>query len=437
MKWLPTLLLVIALPASAQTLDSMVERELPSLLNTYKQFHATPELSMQEKNTSSTLATRLREIGYDVAYPVGKYADSAAPCYGVVAVMKNGPGPTILIRSDMDALPVTEQTGLAYASKVKTKNVTGEEVGVMHACGHDLHMTTLLGTAKILALTKDRWQGTLILIGQPAEEVVKGAAALLNDRLYERFGRPSKVVAFHDSATLEAGKIGYTPGFFMASGDSVNLTIRGVGGHGASPQSTKDPIVLASETILGLQTIISRESSPLDPVVITVGSIHGGTKRNIIPDEVRLLMTVRTYKPEVRKRVLSSIERVARGLAIAAGVPENLAPQFELLEHESIGSTYNDPELTEGLAATLKQGLGDGNVVKMDPLMVSEDVNLYGLDRQIPIAMLSLGAVDPSLMASGSPLPSLHSSRFAPLPEPAIRAGVKGMTLMVWSLMPK
>ena len=435
MKWLPTLLLVMALPASAQTLDSMVERELPSLLNTYKQFHAAPELSMQEKNTSSSLATRLRELGYEVAYPVGKYADAAATCYGVVAVMKNGPGPTILVRSDMDALPVTEQTGLAYASTVKTRTVTGDEVGVMHACGHDVHMTTLLGSAKILAQTKERWHGTLILVGQPAEEVVKGADALIKDRLYERFGRPSQVIAFHDSAALEAGKVGYTPGFFMASGDSVNLTIRGVGGHGASPQSTKDPIVLAAETILGLQTIISRESSPLDPVVITVGSIHGGTKRNIIPDEVRLLLTVRTYKPEVRKRVLSSIERVAKGLAIAAGIPESLAPQFELLEHESVPSTYNDPELTQRLAATLKKSLGDSNVVLMDPLMVSEDFNRYGLDRKIPIAMLSLGAVDPALIAGGQPLPSLHSSRFAPLPEPTIRTGVKAMTLMVWSLM--
>ena len=413
----------------------MIDREMPSLLATYKQLHAAPELSMNEKNTSALLAARLREIGYDVTYPVGRYANPGATAYGVVAVMKNGTGPTVLVRSDMDALPVAEETALPYASTVRAKNATGEDVGVMHACGHDIHMTTLMGTAKILAQTKDRWHGTLILVGQPAEEVVKGASAMLNDRLYERFGRPSYVVALHDSANLEAGKIGYTAGYYMASADSVNLTVRGLGGHGASPQSTRDPIVLASQIVLALQTIVSRENSPLDPVVVTVGSIHGGTKRNIIPNEVQLLLTVRTYKSDVRKRVLASIERIARGLALAAGVPENLAPVMEQLPDESIGSTYNDPALTERLAAALKPVIGAGNVIKMDPLMVSEDVNLFSLDKQIPLAMLSLGAVDPALMASGKALPSLHSSRFAPLPEPTIRTGVKGMTAMVWELM--
>ena len=421
--------------AFAQSVDPMIDREMPSLLATYKQLHAAPELSMNEKNTSALLAARLREFGYEVTYPVGRYATPGATAYGVVAVMKNGTGPTVLVRSDMDALPVVEETALPYASTVRSKNATGEDVGVMHACGHDIHMTTLMGTAKILAQTKDRWHGTLILVGQPAEEVVKGAGAMLNDRLYERFGRPSFVVALHDSANLEAGKIGYTPGYYMASADSVNLTVRGLGGHGASPQSTRDPIVLASQIVLALQTIVSRENSPLDPVVVTVGSIHGGTKRNIIPNEVQLLLTVRTYKPDVRKRVLASIERIAKGLALAAGVPENLAPVMEQLPDESIGSTYNDPALTERLAAALKPVLGAGNVIKMDPLMVSEDVNLFSLDKQIPLAMFSLGAVDPALMGSGKPLPSLHSSRFAPLPEPTIRAGVKGMTAMVWELM--
>ena len=421
--------------AFAQSADSIIDREMPSLLTTYKQLHAAPELSMNEKNTSALLAARLREAGYEVTYPVGHYATPGTIAYGVVAVMKNGAGPTVLVRTDMDALPVVEETSLPYASTVRAKNATGEEVGVMHACGHDIHITTLMGTAKVLAETKARWHGTLILIGQPAEEVVKGANAMLDDRLYERFGRPAYVVAFHDSASLEAGKIGYTPGYFMASADSVNLTVRGMGGHGASPQSTKDPIVLASQIILALQTIVSRESSPLDPVVVTVGSIHGGTKRNIIPNEVQLLMTVRTYKPEVRKRVLASIDRIARGLALAAGLPETLAPVTEQLPGESIGSTYNDPALTERLAAALKPLIGAANVIKMDPLMVSEDVNLFSLDKQIPLAMFSLGAVDPALMASGKTLPSLHSSRFAPLPEPTIRTGVKGMTAMVWELM--
>ncbi len=427
--------LLFASSAFAQSVDSMIDRELPSLLATYKQLHAAPELSMNEKNSSALLAARLKEIGYQVTYPVGRYATPGATAYGVVAVMKNGAGPTVLVRSDMDGLPVTEETGLPYASTARAKNATGEEVGVMHACGHDIHMTTLMGTAKILAQTKERWHGTLILVGQPAEEVVKGASAMLDDRLYERFGKPAFIVAFHDSASLEAGKVGYTPGYFMASADSVNLTVRGLGGHGASPQSTKDPIVLASQIVLALQTIVSRENSPLDPVVVTVGSIHGGTKRNIIPNEVQLLLTVRTYKPEVRKRVLASIERIARGLALAAGIPENLAPVMEQLPGESIGSTYNDPALTERMAAALKPAIGAANVIKMDPLMVSEDVNLFSMDKQIPLAMLSLGAVDPALMASGNPLPSLHSSRFAPLPEPTLRTGVKGMTAMVWELM--
>jgi hippurate hydrolase len=421
--------------AFGQELDSMIDQELPSLLATYKQLHAAPELSQHEEKSAALVAGRLRDLGYSVTERVGKYEEPGLTSYGVVAVMKNGSGPTVYVRTDMDALPVVEQTGVPYASTVKTKNATGEEVGVMHACGHDVHMTTLLGTAKMLASTKSRWHGTLVLLGQPAEEVVKGAAALLKDNLYERFGKPDYVIAFHDSATLPSGSIAYTPGYFMASADSINVTIRGLGGHGASPQSTKDPIVLASEFVLALQTIVSRENSPLDPAVVTVGAIHGGTKRNIIPDEVKLLMTVRTYKPEVRKRVLASIERIAKNLALAAGIPENLAPTVELLQGESIGSTYNDPALTERLAAALKPALGEKNVLRTDPLMVSEDFSLYSLDGKIPTAMLQLGAVASAKIASGERLPSLHSSKFCPDPEPTLRTGVKGMTVLVYELM--
>jgi amidohydrolase len=423
------------MPAAAQQLDSLVDAELPSLVATYKQLHAAPELSQHEEKSAALVAGRLRELGYTVTERVGKYDEPAMTCYGVVAVMKNGNGPTIYVRSDLDGLPVTEQTGLTYASTVRTKNATGEEVGVMHACGHDVHMTTLLGAAKMLAATKNRWHGTLVLIGQPAEEVVKGAAAMLKDGLYERFGKPDAVIAFHDSANLAAGTVGYTPGYFMASGDSVNVTIRGMGGHGASPQSTKDPVVIAAEFILALQTIVSRENSPLDPAVVTVGSIHGGTKRNIIPDEVKLLLTVRTYKPEVRKRVLASIARIARNIALAAGVPETLAPIVEVLEGESIGSTYNDPAMTERLAAALKPVLGEKNVMQTDPLMVSEDFSLYNLDHKIPTVMMNLGAVPAARIASGERLPSLHSSLFYPDPEPTLRTGVKGVTAMVWELM--
>jgi amidohydrolase len=437
MKSFALLLLLAASSAFAQTpsLDQRIERELPSLVATYKQLHAAPELSTQEKNTSALVASRLRELGYDVTYPVGQYTDPASTCYGVVAVLKNGAGPTVLVRSDMDALPVQEQTGLPYASTVHAKNATGEDVSVMHACGHDIHMTTLLGTARMLKELSSQWHGTVILVGQPAEEVVKGAEGMLRDRLYERFPKPDFAIALHDNASLPAGQIGYTSGYFMAASDSVDVTMRGMGGHGAAPQSTKDPVVMAAQFITALQTVVSREDSPLDPVVVTVGSIHGGTKRNIIPDEVKLLLTVRTYKPEVRKRVLASIARIAKGVALAAGVPEDRAPLVEVSVAEATEPTFNDPALTERLVKALTRDLGASNVVKIDPLMVSEDFGRFGVDRKIPICMLNLGAVDPALIASGVRLPSLHSSGFAPLPEPTLRGGIKAMTLAVMELL--
>lgn len=425
MKHAALFTLLFAATASAQSLDALIERELPSLVETYKAFHAAPELSTKEEKTSAKVAARLRELGYTVTERVGKYDEPGLVGYGVVAVMKNGNGPVVLVRSDLDGLPVTEKTGVPYASTIP---------GVMHACGHDVHMTTLLGTASMLAQMKDKWHGTVMLVGQPAEEVGKGASAMVRDGLYQRFPKPNFAIALHDHDALAAGKIGYRAGYFMAGVDSVNLTIRGLGGHGAKPQLTKDPIVIAAETIVALQTLVSRENSPLDPVVVTVGSIHGGTKRNIIPDEVQLLLTVRTYKPEVRTRVLAGIERVARGIAIAAGVPDDRAPIVERITAESAAPTYNDPELTNRLAAALKRSLGD-DVVEIDPLMVSEDFGFFGLDRAIPAVMLNVGAVDPANIASGKRLPGLHSSEFAPLPEPTIRGGVKAMTLAVLELL--
>ncbi|MCU1228424.1 MAG: amidohydrolase [Acidobacteria bacterium] len=437
MKRALVLLAFIAVPTFAQSLDALVDKELPSLVETYKKLHAAPELSTQEAKSSALLAARLRELGYSVTDHVGKYDDPSLTSYGVVAVMKNGDGPVVLVRSDMDALPVAEQTGLPYASTVRAKSPSGDDVPVMHACGHDIHMTTLMGTASMLAQLKDRWHGTVLLVGQPAEEVVKGAKAMLNDGIYERFPRPAYAIALHDSADLAAGTIGYTPGYALASGDSVNITVRGLGGHGASPQKTKDPVVLAAQIVIALQTIVSRQNSPLDPVVVTVGAIHGGTKRNIIPDEVQLLLTVRTYKPEVRKNVLAAIGQIARGTAIAAGFPEDRMPVIELLDHESVASTYNDPALTERLAKALGRVLGDANVIKIDPLMVSEDFGLFGVDRKIPTALLHLGAVDPARIAAGGPLPALHSSKWAPLPEPTLRTGVRALTTMVLELMKK
>ena len=412
------LVFFVASAASAQSIDSIVDRELPSLVETYKAFHEAPELSLHEEKTSATLASKLRELGYTVTEHVGGY--------GIVAIMKNGDGPTVLIRTDMDALPVSEQTGLPYASRV---------ANTMHACGHDIHMTTLIGTAAALAQLKTRWHGTVMLIGQPAEEVVQGAAAMLRDNLYNRFGTPKYAIALHDNSNLPAGQIAYFPGWFMAASDAVNITIRGLGGHGARPEMTRDPIVVASEVVLALQTIVSRENSPLDPVVVTVGSFHGGTKRNVIPDQVQLLLTVRTFKPEVRKRVLASIERVAKGIALAAGIPEDHAPIVEIVEAEGSKATYNDPALTERLALTLTREMGEKNVIKMDPLMVSEDFGRFGLDGQIPTCMLNVGAVDPAKIASGARLPSLHSSEFAPVPDATLRGAVKAMTVSALELL--
>lgn len=422
------LALVLAFTASAfsQTLDQRVQAALPSLVETYRTLHASPELSMQEAKTSAFLAGRLRELGYEVTYPFGKYEDPSATCYGVVAVMRNGDGPTVLVRSDMDGLPIAEQTGLAYAS---------QNAGVMHACGHDVHMTTLLGTATLLADLKSQWRGTVMLVGQPAEEVVKGADGMLSADLYGKIARPDFAIALHDWAALEAGKIGYRAGQFMAATDSLNLIIRGVGGHGAAPHNTKDPVVLASETVLALQTISSRERSPLDPVVVTVGRIEGGTKRNIIPDEVKLYLTVRTMKPEVRDRVLESIQRIPRGLAIAAGLPDDRLPIYEHLGHESVDATFNDPALTARLVRSIGTELGAANVVEIDPAMVSEDFGLFGSDGKIPTVLLALGAGDASALAAGTQ-PGLHSSRFAPAdPLLVLRTGVRAAVAGVLGLL--
>jgi amidohydrolase len=424
-----------------QSLDAMIDRDIAQLVSTYKLLHGAPELSHYEAKTSSFLAQQLRDLGYGVTENLGKYSNPMWQGHGVVAVMKNGDGPVVWVRTELDALPVQEKTGLAYASTVKTKNDAGQETFVMHACGHDIHLTSLLGAAKLLAELKSQWHGTLVFIGQPAEETIDGAKAMLADGLYERFPKPNFLLALHDSSDVEAGKITYFPGYAMASATSVDLTIRGLGGHGAHPEATKDPVVMAAETILALQTIVSRENLPLDPAVISVGSIHGGAKRNVIPDEVLLQLTIRTYKEEVRQRILASIERIARGIAFAGGVPEDRMPILKVIENETGPATYNDPQLAERIVAAMSKQLGAGNVVKADPLMVSEDFGQLSLDHQIPAFMFWLGAVDPAKVkaskASGKPLPSLHSSLFEPMPEPTIRTGVKAMTTAVLELMKK
>jgi len=436
--------LLIASVAAAQSpaLDARVDQELPSLVSTYKALHAAPELSHHEDKTAALLAGQLRGFGYEVTEHVGKYPKPEWQGHGIVAVMKNGAGPTVLVRADMDALPVEEQTGLPYASHVHTKNDAGVDVGVMHACGHDIHVTTLIGTAKLLAAMKDQWHGTLVLIGQPSEETIDGARAMLADGLYSRIPRPDYALALHDSSELEVGKISYTPGYTLASSTAVEVIIRGRGAHGSRPEVSKDPIVLAAEFIMAIQTIISRENSPFDPAVVTVGSIHGGTKGNIIPDDVHLQLTVRTYKEEVRQLILASLDRIAKGVALAGGVPEDRAPIVKASETEVTPAMYNDPALTAREAAALKKGLGPENVVEDKPVMGSEDFGLFGLEgHQIPTLMLRVGAIDADRIASsqktGVPLPSLHSALFWPVPEPTIRTGVKAMTLAVMELMKK
>lgn len=432
------------LPATAlgqQSLDALIGREINSLVETYKMLHAAPELSHREEKTSTFFANQLRALGYTVTERVGKFDRPEWLGYGVVAVMKNGDGPTVLLRTDLDALPVSEKTGLPYASKVVTKNDAGQEVGVMHACGHDVHMTTMLGTAKLLSSLKDQWRGTLIIVGQPAEETIDGARAIVKDGFFSRFPKPDFAVALHDSPDFAAGTIGVVPGYALASSTNVDIKIRGVGGHGSRPESAKDPIVLAAQIVLALQTIVSRENSPLDPAVITVGSFHGGTRYNIIPDEVNLQLTVRAYKEEVRQKLLAAIDRVTKGIAGAAGIPAELAPIVKVSETEVTTATYNDPVLTERLAVVFAKALGPENVIKATPVMGSEDFGYFSMDQKIPAMMFWLGAMDPLKVKQrnegGPALPSLHSPLFAPLPEPTLRTGVKAMTSAVLDLMKK
>lgn len=433
----------LIIPAVAQqTPQSLADSELPSLLAIYKDIHAHPELSGQEERTAAIVAKELRAAGCEVTEHVGKYQNPKLRGYGVVGVMKNGDGPIVLVRTDMDALPVQEETGLPYASEITAKNEDGKDVPVMHACGHDAHIAAFIGTARALEKLKDQWHGTILFVAQPAEELGNGARALLHDGLYEKFGKPNFALGFHDKADLETGHIGVTEGYTYANVDSVDVTVRGVGGHGAYPHKTKDPIVLAAEIINDWQTIASRENNPLDPIVVTVGSIHGGTKHNIIPDEVKMQLTVRSYKPETRARVLAAIERIAKGIAAAGGVPPDRAPIVTVSKELFCPATYNNPELTKRLIAVWKNSLGNDNIDLVDPTMGGEDFSEYSLpDHSIPAVDFHIGSVDPAKIAKykqeGKELPSLHSSKFAPVPEPTIRVGIIGMTSAVLDLMKK
>jgi hippurate hydrolase len=436
--WMPILCSAVAV--AQPRVQSLVDAEVPSLLAIYKDVHSHPELSGHEERTAALVAKELRAAGCEVTEHLGKYENSDLKAYGVVGVMKNGDGPTVLVRTDMDALPVEEETGLPYASKVVAKNDEGKDVHVMHACGHDVHIAAFIGTARALGKLKDQWHGTILFVAQPAEELGTGARALLKDGLYDRFRKPNFALGFHDKADVQAGHIAVTEGYTSANVDSVDVTVRGVGGHGAYPHKTKDPVVLAAEIINAWQTIVSRENNPLDPIVITVGSIHGGTKHNIIPDEVKMQVTVRTYKSEVREHVLAAIERIAKGIAAAAGMPPERAPIVSVSKDQFCPATYNNPELTKRLVAVWKKSLGDENVEIVDAVMGGEDFSEYSLpDHSIPAVNFHFGAVDPAKIAefkqAGKELPTLHSSKFAPVPEPTIRIGIIGMTSAVLDLM--
>ena len=397
---------------------------------------------MHEERSAAIVAKELKAAGCEVTERVGKYEKPGATCFGVVGVMKNGAGPTVLVRTDLDALPVHEETGLPYASTFTTKNDEGKEVPVMHACGHDAHISMFIGVARVLGKLKDQWHGTIVFVAQPAEETGNGARALLQAGLYEKFGKPDFALGFHDKADMQTGHIGVTEGYTYANVDSVDVIVRGVGGHGAYPHKTKDPIVLAAEMINAWQTIASRENNPLDPIVVTVGSIHGGTKHNIIPDEVKMQLTVRTYKPETRERVLAAIDQIAKGCAMAAGIPPDRAPIVSVAKDQFTPATYNNPELTKRLLAVWKKTLGNENAEIVDATMGGEDFSEYSLpDHSIPAVDFHVGAVDPVKIAdskkNGTMLPSLHSSKFAPVPEPTIRTGIIAMTAAVLELMKK
>ncbi len=423
-----SLLALLGAPSGVQSAGAARELDAvyPDAYSLYLDLHRHPELSSQEMRTASTLAARLRSLGYDVTEHVGGT--------GIVAVLKNGPGPTIMLRTELDALPVEEKTGLPYASTVRAEDPSGAEVPVMHACGHDLHMAALVGTAAVMAGSKDTWQGTLVLIGQPAEETITGARRMLDDGLLTRFPRPDAGVALHVGNDLPAGTVGVGSRYRFASADSLRITVYGKGGHGSAPESTIDPIVMASRIVLALQTIVAREVKPGEAAVVTVGYLHAGLKNNIIPDDAQLGLTVRTYKPEVREQVLSAIERIARGEAEAAGAPR--PPDIE--KYESTDALYDDPVLAERLSHVLESALGDNQVVTTEPVMASEDYSCF-IEAGIPSFYFFLGGADPQAFAkaqaAGKTLPSNHSPLFAPDVEPALRTAMTAEVAVLRNLL--
>ncbi len=400
----------------------------PQIETLYRELHQAPELSLHEEKTSARLAEYLRKTGYQVTERVGGW--------GVVGMLHNGAGPTILVRTDMDGLPLEEKTGASYASHATGLDPAGKVVPTMHACGHDLHMSEWIATATLLARATNQWRGTVMFIGQPAEEIGQGAEAMVKDHLFDRFGKPDFAIALHDYANLPAGTIGYHSGFCYANVDSVDITFFGKGGHGAYPHKTIDPIVMAARFVTAVQTVVSRENDPVEPGVITVGSFHAGLKHNIIPDDAKLQLTVRSYKDEVRKKLLAGIERVAKAEAVASGALRE--PEIRLSDFTP--ATYNDPTLTQRLVDRLKSEFGADKLVEIPATMGGEDFSVYGRNG-IPACMLNLGAVNPAryatAKAAGQDLPSLHSPLFLPDLDPTLHAGIKSLTIMVLELLGK
>jgi hippurate hydrolase len=415
--------------ARVQAIKQRIDAEYASLDALYKQLHAHPELAFQEEQTAARMTKELKDLGFEVTTKVGGT--------GVVGILKNGAGPTILVRTDMDALPVTEKTGLPYASKVRIRDKDGLEVGTMHACGHDMHMTCWVGAARVLVALKDRWKGTLVFIAQPAEEIGGGARAMIADGLFKRFPRPDYCLGLHCDARKGIGDVSYAEGLLCANVDSVDITVLGKGGHGSAPHTTIDPIVIAARIVLDLQTLVSRETAPGEPVVVTVGSIHGGTKHNIIPPECKMQLTVRTLKDTVRKQVLDGIARIAKAAAAAANAPP---PIITVDTDNFTPAVYNNATLAQKTTDAFREVLGKDKVHLVPPVMGGEDFGRYGREG-IPIFFYFLGTMPTAQVEAaergGEPLPSLHSDRYYPVVEPSIRTGVLTMCSAVLNLAGK
>lgn len=425
LTYLSAILLLASPLVQANGLDLNLSKAMPAIEKFYLDLHQSPELSYHEQKTGKKVADRLTQLGFKVTSNVGGF--------GVVGIYKNGEGPTVMIRTDTDGLPIIEQTGKSYASKVKVIDEHGAKVGVMHGCGHDIHMSSFIGTAEQLIAHKKQWQGTLMMVAQPAEEVGGGAKAMLSEGLFSKYAKPDHIIALHVSASVPAGKVSMKNEYTMASVDSVDITIKGKGGHGAYPHTTIDPVVIAARTVLALQTITSRELSPLEPSVITVGSIHGGSKHNVISDEVKLQLTLRSYNPDVRSAQIAAIKRITAGIAQSAGLNESNYPVIYVHEDESIPSTYNNPAQTDIVRNSIASAIGDTNVLETQAVMAGEDFGLYGrTDKNIPITLFWLGGVNQAQYAdsikTGEVLPSLHSSKFAPDYKVAIPTGIKAMS---------